>query len=184
MRLRRFLPGLALLLWGSASFAQVNFPTQQGNINAPGAVEMCLNTVGISVPCSYLTPRPVEIVKQPLSTPLLFPSGSLPAIGVGTGTTGAVSATIPAAPGRLSYLCGLDISAIGGTATIGPITIATLSGGVTVTLQVASSAGGTTISRTFQPCLPAAAINSAITVATTADGTATAVDVNLYGFQF
>ena len=36
---------------------------------------------------------------------------------------------------------------------------------------------------TFNPCIPASAANTAITVTTTANGTATAVDVNSWGYQ-
>lgn len=35
----------------------------------------------------------------------------------------------------------------------------------------------------FSPCIPASAQNEAITVTTTADGTATAVNVNSWGYQ-
>jgi len=35
----------------------------------------------------------------------------------------------------------------------------------------------------FTPCIQSSAINTAITVTTTANGTASAVDVNSWGFQ-
>ena len=37
--------------------------------------------------------------------------------------------------------------------------------------------------QTFTPCIPASAVNTAITITTTADASATAVDVNSWGFQ-
>ena len=99
---------------------------------------------------------------------------------VATGTTGAVSASLSAPASKLLYICGFDVSAIGGTADLGPITVTGLTGG-TFTYHLASSAGGVTLNRTFIPCIPASAANVAIVVATTADGTASAVDVNVWG---
>lgn len=103
-------------------------------------------------------------------------------IGVGTGTTGAVTGTLAAAAGRTTFICGFDVSVIGGTAAVGPITITGLIGG-TFTYQFSSLAAGNTLSRTFTPCIPASAVNTAIVTTTTADGTASAVDVNSWGYQ-
>lgn len=160
--------------------AQDRFPTQNPNVNAQGLVEMCLNTVGVAVPCTDLTPRSVKIVAGLPNSP--YPVGSFPITGIATGTTGAVVGTLAAFPGRTTWLCGFDLSALGGTATVGPIVIAGLTGG-SFTYQFSSTAAGATLSRTFTPCIPAATLNTAITITTTADGTATAVDVNAWGFQ-
>jgi hypothetical protein len=105
-----------------------------------------------------------------------------PITGNAAGTTGAVVGTLAAATGKTSYLCGFDVSAIGGTAAVGPIVIAGLIGS-SMTFQMSSSASGSTLSREFIPCIPASAPNTAITVTTTADGTATAVNVNSHGYQ-
>lgn len=180
-RLRLIFPLLlAAPLWAATSFAQINFPTQAPNINAPGAVEMCLNTVGTAVPCSELTPRAVNVVRGNALPP--YPTGAIPITGIGAGTTGAVVGTLAASPGRLTYICGFDVSAIGGTAAVGPVVIAGLNGG-SFTYQISATAAGLTLSRTFSPCIPTGTMNTAITVTTTADGTATAVDVNAWGFQ-
>jgi hypothetical protein len=123
---------------------------------------------------------------QNSSTPPLssgYPPGGTPVTGVGAGTTGAVTGSLAATAGKTNYLCSFDISAIGGTATVGPVTLTGLLGGNTLTYQLASTAAGNFLSRTFSPCVPASAINTAISVVTTADGTASAVDVNLVGFQ-
>lgn len=115
------------------------------------------------------------------------PSGtaypSVPIAAGASGTTGAVVATLAADATRLTYICGFDVSAIGGTAAVGPITIAGLTGSQSFKYQASSTAAGVTLSRTFTPCIPSNAINTAITVTTTADGTASAVDVNAWGFQ-
>lgn len=102
-------------------------------------------------------------------------------IGVGTGTTGAVVATLAATSGKTNYLCGFDVSAIGGTATVGPITVAGLLGG-SFTYHLASTASGNTLGRSFNQCIPASAANTAITVTTTANGSASGVAVNAYGY--
>src|SRR5262245_14610630 len=113
------------------------------------------------------------------------PPGPIPGIpitGNATGTTGAVVGTLAAATGKITWICGFNVSAIGGTAAVGPITVANL---VTSNMvyQLASAAGGAFLTATFTPCIPANAPNTAITITTTADGTATAVDVNSWGFQ-
>ena len=114
-----------------------------------------------------------------------YPPGATPITGNATGTTGAVVGTLAAAPGKFTYVCGFHIDAIGGTAVVGPITLAGIVGSSMV-FQGSSSAGGNAAipEQLFAPyCIPANAINTAITLTTTADGTATAVDVNLWGFQ-
>ncbi len=111
-----------------------------------------------------------------------YPSGAAAITGNGTGTTGAIVGTLTGAAGKTTYICGFDVSAIGGTATVGPVTVAGLVGSSMV-YQLSSSAAGNTFSRTFSPCIPASAVNTPITVTTTANGTATAVDVNSWGYR-
>lgn len=102
--------------------------------------------------------------------------------GNGSGTTGAVVGTLAASATKLTYICDFDISAIGGTAAVGPVVVAGLVGG-SKTYQLSSSASGVVLSKSFTPCVPSSAINTAITITTTADGTATAVNVNSTGYQ-
>lgn len=111
-----------------------------------------------------------------------FPRAATPIQGNATGTTGAVVGTLAGAASKTTYLCDFDVSAIGGTAAVGPVVVAGLLGG-SKTYQLSSSAAGTTLSKSFSPCLPASAANTAITITTTANGTATAVDVNSSGYQ-
>lgn len=106
-----------------------------------------------------------------------------PITGNATGTTGAVVGTLAGTAGKTTYICGFDVDAIGGTAPVGPITVAGLIGSSQVYQGSSSAAGGSVAKQTFNPCIPASAVNTAITVTTTADGTATAVDVNSWGFQ-
>src|SRR4051812_23966059 len=83
----------------------------------------------------------------------VYPWGSLPIIGVGTGTTGAVVGTLAGVADRRTYICGFDVSSIGGTAAIGPVVVAGLNGG-SFTYQGSSSvAGGIVLRETFNPCV-------------------------------
>lgn len=113
-----------------------------------------------------------------------YPSGATAITGNAAGTTGAVVGTLAAAVGKTTYICGFHVDAIGGTASIGPVTVAGLIGSSMV-FQGSSSANGNQgiPLMTFTPCVPASATNTAITITTTADGSASAVDVNSWGYQ-
>lgn len=133
-------------------------------------------TTGGPVQVSATNPLPVTVSNGQ------YPSGAIPITGNATGTTGAVVGTLAAASGKTTYICGLNVSATGGTAAIGPITVAnTITGSLVFELN--SSVSGTNISENFNPCIPANAADTAITTTTTADGTASAVAVNSWGFQ-
>lgn len=152
-----------------AALAQTSFPTPLGTgPQAQGFVNMCLNTSGQAVPCGVGAAS--------------YNSNATPIAGNASGTTGAVVGTLAAAAAKTTYLCDFDISAIGGTAAIGPVVVAGLLGG-SKTYQLSSAAAGVNFSKSFSPCIPASAANTAITITTTANGTATAVNVNSDGFQ-
>lgn len=114
-----------------------------------------------------------------------YPAGATAISGNATGSTAAVTGTLAGTAGKFTYICGFDVSAIGGTATVGPVTV----GGLITANQVyqvpVNSATNATVLGpfSFTPCIQASAVNTAITVTTTANGTATAVDVNSWGFQ-
>ena len=112
------------------------------------------------------------------------PTGAI-ITGNAAGSTGAVVGTLAAVANKTTYICGFNVSAIGGAATVGPITIAGLVGSSQVyQAPVNGTAPAPTVAAfTFYPCIPASAPNTAITVTTTANGTASAVDVNSWGFQ-
>jgi hypothetical protein len=118
----------------------------------------------------------------PLFTSLTGAAPIASITGNASGTTGAVVGTLAAVSAKTTYICGFAISAIGGTAALGPITVAGLVGTSQV-YQLASSATGVTLPVTYTPCIPASAPNTAITITTTANGTATAVNVNSWGYQ-
>lgn len=202
--MKRLLSALAFaatVLIAAPSFAQqVTYPVggaPQGQ-RSQGMTMMCLNSAGQSVPLalcdqwpgiapSNLPARPeqraeVVTLSPNSSAPNPFPSNATPSTAIGAGTTGAVTATMAATPGKTNYICQLQVSAIGGTATVGPITVTGLKGGNTLTYQVAATASGNFLVVPFTPCFPASAANTAIAAATTADGTASAVDVNIIGY--
>lgn len=153
-----------------------------GGVN--GALGMCLNTSNKAVPCSAANVQPSPVSITPYPTNPVTGVSATPISGNATGSTGAVVGTLAAAATKTTYICGFNVQAIGGTAAVGPITIAGLVGASQVYQGSSTAAGGTVAKEQFNPCIPANAINTAITITTTADGTATAVDVNSWGFQF
>lgn len=196
---RLFLAAVLIAGFSPAIAQQPSYPV--GGIpsqRATGTVEMCLNSAGQAVPRA-LCDQAASIAKsqQPASPEHRadvvtispnsgasnpFPSNATPTTAVGVGTTGAVTATMAAVPGKTNWVCSVQVSALGGVATVGPITVTGLKGGNTLTYQVASTAAGNFLIIPFQPCFPASAVNTAIAAITTADGTATAVDVNILGY--
>ena len=141
--------------------------------SAQSYVRLCYDVSGATF-CQNVTssnPLPVTILSPP--------GGAIQ--GNGTGTTGAVVGTLAASATKITYICGVTISALGGTATIGPVTIA--GPATSLVIYMASSAAGNFFTQSFSPCIPGSAVNTAITTTTTADGTASNVSVNSWGFQ-
>lgn len=167
--MKRLLLILGVALWPVLASAQAPQRLCIPSVNATTGLLSCQD-VGPS------NPLPVS------GAGAQYPTNATPITGIGTGTTGAVVGTLAAAAGVTTYICGFDVSAIGGTAAVGPVVVSGLIGG-SFTYQLSSSATGNTLSRTFTPCIPASAANTAIAVTTTADGTATAVDVNASGYR-
>jgi hypothetical protein len=112
-----------------------------------------------------------------------LPPGAIPITGNASGTTGAVVGTLAALTGKTTYICSFNVQAIGGTAAVGPVTVAGLVGSSQVFQGSSSAAGGVVVTHAYNPCIPASSVSTAITITTTANGTATAVNVNSWGFQ-
>ena len=106
------------------------------------------------------------------------PTGNI-ITGNATGSTSAVVGTLAGFVGKTTYICGLSVSSTG-SAAISPITVAGVIGSNMIFQNVTAGTG--ILQQAFYPCVPASAPNTAITVTTTADGTATAVNVNSWGF--
>lgn len=124
------------------------------------------------------------VTTQGASTGGSFPTSATAIGGNATGTTGAVVGTLAGASSKTTYLCDFDVSALGTAASVGPVVVAGLLGG-SRTYQMGTLATGVQqmLTKNFNPCLPASTTNTAITITTTADATASAVDVNSSGYQ-
>jgi hypothetical protein len=126
----------------------------------------------------------LALLLSPLGTQAqALPPGAIPITGNASGTTGAVVGTLAALTGKTTYICSFNVQAIGGTAAVGPVTVAGLVGSSQVFQGSSSAAGGVVVTHAYNPCIPASSVSTAITITTTANGTATAVNVNSWGFQ-
>ncbi|HET8921271.1 MAG TPA: hypothetical protein VFN27_16550 [Xanthobacteraceae bacterium] len=162
---RIFLALAALLLAALPASSQIAWPTPVGTMAAVGSVAMCLNPGGVAIPVSAAGSCGSQVN------------------AVATGTTAAVTATIPAVAAKTNFLCTLDVSELQ-TATAGSfsVTVSGLLGG-TFTYQGSNAASAaSTLSRTFTPCLVGSAVNTAIVVTAAANANGAAVDVNVSGY--
>jgi len=175
---RSSLPGAAAVLAAAALFF-VFFasPADAQTVGCTGPTGgNCVPTVAFTSAGQVTTANPIPVNANPSSLTTIT--------GNATGTTSAVVGTLAGTAGKTTFICGFNVSAIGGTATVGPITVAGLIGSSQVyQVPVNSAAGAIVATQTFTPCIQASAANTAITVTTTANGTATGVDVNSWGFQ-
>jgi hypothetical protein len=124
-----------------------------------------------------------EVMAQSISV-TNEPCGGWPIAVKATGTTAAVMATLALQNSLLTlYICHADVSASATAAsTIGPVTITGTAGG-TLTFQLPPIAANSAIiqSWNFTPCWPASAAATNISVTTTANSSASAVDVDALG---
>jgi hypothetical protein len=147
---------------------------------SPASIKSQTQPATINDPYVVVGQSPV----MPQTYPTLYSAQTTPAQGNASGSTGAVVGTLAAVATKFTYLCDFDVTALGTAASVGPIVVAGLAGG-SKTYQMGTLATGTQqfLSKNFSPCLQSSAVNTAITITTTADGTATAVNVNSSGYQ-
>lgn len=128
-------------------------------------------TVNVRISSSSVQTSPIPLVPTIIA-------------GNASGSTGAVVGTLTAAANKLTSLCDFNVSALGTANTVGPVVVAGLLGG-SRTYQAGTLATGVEYykSEHFNPCLPASAPNTAITITTTAAAGGTAVNVNSSGYQ-
>lgn len=127
----------------------------------------------------------------PLSPPYPVAADGTDATPV-TATSGAVAnavatATIPGVAGKTAYIAGFDITGGGATAAslVGPTVTGTISGTLNYTLGVVAGAAlmNPTVCVTFNPPIPASAVNTAIAASCPALGAGnTRNTVNVRGF--
>lgn len=166
-----------------------NYFYTPGGSGVNGAVGMCLNTANKAVPCSAanvqpspvsFTPYPVNSTTAVAATPITATSGNVAA--------GVATATLAAAAGKTTYLCGFTITSAGSTAAA--VVNATAANTVTGILSFTyTSAAGATLANQplvvpFNPCIPANAANTTIPVSLPSLGAGnTNTAVNAWGFQ-
>jgi hypothetical protein len=131
--------------------------------------------------------------KAQMACPNPFVAGSpcTPVTASATGTTGAISAALPAVAGRTTYICGFYYTGTNATAA-NPATSVTITGtiGGTMTFGFPTLAAAAAVPNTlpldeeFLPCIAASAINTAIAVNGPALGAgATLVTATAWGYQ-
>lgn len=115
-----------------------------------------------------------------------YPNNSTPVTASATGTTGAVTATLPAINGKTTFLCGFVMTSGGTTAaTTGPATVTgTINGALNfVYEEPALAAGQGRLVVPFAPCVPASGQNTAIVINMPAGGAGTTAAVTSWGYQ-
>lgn len=146
---------------------------------------ICTEALVTSIECDPVNAtNPLPVTPGGAAGLVGYPIGATAISNYVAGIAGATSATIPAAAGKFSYICGFTITATATAAAIGQATL--LNTGLTTLgfqQQVFASPAASNLTETFSPCLPATAVNTAITVTSAAAGTGGATNVVVWGFQ-
>jgi hypothetical protein len=101
-----------------------------------------------------------------------------------TGTTAAVTATLPAsATGKTTYICSFQIGANATAAASVPATVTGAVSGTLNYLEPVTVGAAQPLIVSFNPCVPASAINTPIAVNAGAAGTGGATSVTATGYQ-
>jgi hypothetical protein len=116
-----------------------------------------------------------------------YPTNSIPVTASAVGTVAAVIATLPAAVGKTTFICGFSMTSGGSTAAV--TGLGTIVGTISGTLNfayvapIAGTQGRLIVS--FAPvCVPASAQNTAIVVTQPAAGAGTVeAAVSTWGYQ-
>lgn len=136
--------------------------------------ELCLALIAACL--MHTTPAPAQ--------QLPYPPGAAPILNSTTGTTGAVTVTLPAAPGRFTYLCGFFGTSAGTTAGLAAAgTITGVVGGPANFTYAYVSSGQGLLGAALTNCLPSSAQNTAIVVTIPGGGAGTVVSLFAWGFQ-
>jgi hypothetical protein len=117
-----------------------------------------------------------------------YPIGAVPIAVSATGTTLATAATLPAAPGQTTYICGFSIRAVATANAAGNATVTGTLGGTLNFTHFIPALSTAAAAAPLEPplgsfCLPASAINTAIVVTSAAAGSGGVVSVTVWGFQ-
>jgi len=154
---------------GQVANKDTTWPTPGNNV-AQGSVQMCVNGSGTAVACQS-------------------PTGQTQVLGAFSGAdTASAAATLAGTAGKTTFICGFSVSGLGSTAGGAvSVTVATLTGATTLTYSYVFAAGAavanTPIQFPYSPCLPANAVNTAITVTVPGQAGNTATQINAWGYQ-
>jgi hypothetical protein len=126
------------------------------------------------------------------STGTAYPAGAQPFVAAATAAGTSATVTITASPVKTVYVCSVYMAEAAGTAAAGNGTMTNMSGltGAATTLNFLypSSAFAATanasLTQTFNPCIPAFAVNQSVVVTTPTATAATTSDVNVTGYYF
>lgn len=114
---------------------------------------------------------------------VVAPNSSAIAVSA-TGTTGVVTATMPALTSQTNWICGFAIRSSATAAVTGDATVTGTVNTLHFTQFVAPVASGIgVVEEYFSPCLPASAFNTAIAVNSIAAGTAGVTSVTIWGYS-
>jgi hypothetical protein len=165
--IRRFTLALTACLWASLAFGQANNSSNwqtPGNQVVPGWVP--------------LNVRPDNLAGVPTSVTAVFTGAD----------TASATATLSAAAGQFTYICGFNVSGLGATAatSVTP-TVTGLPNTLTYTGAFTFAAGATVadaaVSFTYAPCLPSSAVNTGIVVTVPGAAGNTALSINAWGYR-
>lgn len=132
----------------------------------------------------------LALLISPAFAQLAYPPGAIPVTASATGTTGAITATLAAQPGKTTFLCGLYFTGTNATAanTATSVTVTGTIGG-TMTFGFPTLAAAATVPPTipvdeaFLPCIASTSVNTAIVVNGPALGAgSTLTTVTAWGF--
>lgn len=170
--------------------------TQTGQVvNSDGSAQPLVPTTQFNQSCNSGTGGIVgqtyngTVCGSPVQTPPYEPSSTQTPVLAASGNVAnaAAIAALPAVTAKTNYVCGVDFTASGATASsVVTPTITGLLGG-TLTYTFAAPTGATGLASPlmirFSPCLAASTTNTAITATLPALGTGnTSANANIYGF--
>ncbi len=147
----------------------------QLNPLSPGIIALGPATVSGSIPFTYSSQYPTNATT---TTPTAVTATA-------SGTTAATAASLGATASVTNFVCGFTITA---DATALATGTATLSGTISGSLSylqtiVAVTSGASVLTQNFNPCIPASAANTAITITSAAAGTGGNTIVNIWGYR-
>lgn len=121
----------------------------------------------------------------PVAQSSQYPIGSTPVTNSpASGTTGAVTATLPATLSQYTFICGFSLRANATAALTGNIQVTgTISGSLNYIEWVAPAASGIGVTEEiFTPCIPSSAVNTAIAITSLAASTGGNTSLTAWGY--